>query len=237
MRGRNGAGIAGWLAALIPLVIANLATYLGSLSFDEALQVGTIGLLASILFGGVVAGALGGRHGGGARGAARGASISATLYAISVIVLNVGASLHDSSSPQILSNPIPAVMTLVFCAALMLGVALLVGTLAGSKPRARRTPAPQRSASMPRDRAASPYGTPARPSQQFQPPTLRAAPPTIPRHEWSPYGDEPRAPYDRDDRLRTQSRRPADVMSRPTGYREDASARGGSEHYGDRRGH
>ena len=238
MRGRIGSGVAGWLAALAPLIIANLATYLGYLNFNEAVLAGTLGLVGSVLLGGVVAGILGGRNGGGARGSFASGGISAVLYTVSVIALNIIVSLSVSSSPQFLSNPIPACMAVLFCAALLLGVALIVGALVGTRSAPQRPRANQPPISRPTDRGTPPpYGSPAHPSQYLRPPVPRAAPPTIPRRDWQPYDDDPRAPYDRydrDERQRTPGRRPADVMSRPSGYRQGAG-RDDYDRYGDDR--
>lgn len=246
MRGRIGPGIAGWLAALAPLVIANLATYLGLLSFNEALLAGTLGLAGGILLGGIVTGALGGRR-SGTRGAVGSGIVTAVLYSVSVIALNTIASLAESSVPQIVSNPIPACMTVLFCAALLIGVALLAGAFASARPDAQRPRMAQQPQRRPVDRATVPLsGAPGRPSQFLRPPAPRSAPPTVPHREWrTTYDDDPRTPYDAygdygaregGERLRTQSRQPADVLSRPSGYRQGSSGQERFDRYGDRRG-
>lgn len=200
MAARIVAGILGGIAGVIPLLAVNLAASNGLLDTGDvqaAALSGAGALLGGVLLGGIVAGAIAGRRGGGIAGAVAG-SIAAALYAVVVIGLVVGGARQGHGPPIIAAHPIRTSGALLFVAALVMGVSVVVGWIAGRghggrsrdgmaghydarstyAPDARRaaTPAP-RSYSGPPPSGGRPPSAPRPPvGVQSRPPDGRSAP-------------------------------------------------------------
>jgi hypothetical protein len=231
MRARIGAGVAGWLAGLAPLVAVNVASYIGLLSYDELVPAGALGLFGGIALGGILSGALGARRGGAMAGAAVGGGIAAVLYAATIFALLFGTG-HRASAPQLIAaHPIRASVAILFCGALLLTVALAAGTIVGrGSMRAPESVPGQRAPGAPR------LGVPTRAlNGQPQPPARVPSTPVASRQRlWGqqdasgPYGAEDASVY------APGRRGGAEGMSRPV-----APRRGGLDgqgRYDQRRG-
>ncbi len=137
MSRRIAGGLMGWVAGALPLAAVNVADYLGIFSFSEGVLAGTVALLAGIFLGGVVAGSVGGRpeHGrpGGASDAAVSGGIAAALFAVSVILLMAGTAVRDSAFNFDAMVLVRFALAVVFFAALLMGVALIAGAVAGRR--------------------------------------------------------------------------------------------------------
>lgn len=135
-------GIAGWLLGVAPLLAVNAVDYFGIYYFPDPFMVGAIALVAGLLLGGPTAGLIGGRSlktGGGARGAGTTGIVAAALYAVSVIGLMEAGRAFDALPLAVTEHPIRVSLGIVFLAALLLLVALVIGAFAG---KSAETPAP-----------------------------------------------------------------------------------------------
>lgn len=231
MRARIGAGLAGWLAGLAPLVAVNVASYIGLLSYDESVLAGALGLFGGIALGGILSGALGARRGRGLAGAAVGGGIAAALYATTIIALMFGTGYRDTAPPLIADHPIRVSVAILFCGAVLLAIALAAGTLAGrgSAPQAGYAPG-QRTPLAPR------MGVPTRALYgQLQPPARVPSTPAASRQR-SRDQQEASGPYGAEDAsVYAPSRRHgAEGMSRPVAPRQGPPD--GQGRYDERRG-
>lgn len=159
MATRIWGGIAGWLLGIAPLLVVNAVVYFGIYYFPDPFLAGAIALLAGLLLGGVVAGLIGGRSsrtGGGASGAASTGLVAAGLYAVSVIGLMEAARIFDAPLFALTEHPIRVSVGVLFFAALLLLVALVTGTLAGTSVDDATAPSAQ--PSRPRVGAGVPRG-------------------------------------------------------------------------------
>jgi hypothetical protein len=206
MSGRIGGGVAGWIAGVLPLLAVNVADYVGFFTFDEAVVAGTAALVAGIVLGGGVAGYIGGRtrpgRPGGAVAAAPAGMLAALLFALSEGALLVGTSIRTSAVDFSALEWIRRGLTVIFFAALLLGIALLAGAVSGRR-SATRTAAftatpPMGSASYSRANAAASRPNPARPGARYSQPGGSRAQPGDERweggagwHEDQPYAHRP----------------------------------------------
>jgi hypothetical protein len=165
MRAWIVAGIAGWLAGLLPLVGVNVANYEGLLGYQQSALAGAVALFGGTLLGGLVAGWLGGRQGRGIAGAWPAGGSAALLYAVTIIGVRLVAGFVNSASPLLTEN-----LAALFCAALLLAIALAVGMLVDRGGRGatsslplgeQRAFAPPRSPNLPRPAAPPPPSRPA----------------------------------------------------------------------------
>ena len=230
MRARIGAGIAGWLIAVVPLVGVNIAAYAGVFGYDTPLAAGMIALVGGIVLGGALSGALAGRRGGGVAGAAVGGGSAALLYAVTIIALMFSTSYFASAPPLIAEHPIGASVAVVFCAALLLAVALLVGTLVGGESASQSAAARNQLARSQAPRPTVPLS--GLPGQQWEAPRVSSTPitsrqrPPSEAPQWASYDDDGQARY-------SQRHMDAERISRPVAPRQRGVAPG---HYDDRRG-
>jgi len=174
-----GAGIAGWLVSLLPLVGVNVAAYNGLFGYEVPATAGAFALLGGILLGGLVTGLIAGRKGQGLRAAAVSGGCAALLYVGSVIALVYGTGYLDAAQALIAAHPERLAIAVVFCGALLFAVAFLVGAFTGRSagissvlPRPQRS-APTRMPSSPPRPATPP--PPSRPTRAPHPSTLSGA--------------------------------------------------------------
>lgn len=132
---RIAGGIAGWLAAIVPLLGVNLAGYAGAIDSGTAVIAGAAALFGGILLGGLVTGVLGGRrtatHAGGATSALITSAVAAALYVISLVSVVVVASRFGAAPEVVATHPLRITGAIVFLGAILLGLSLLVAMLAG----------------------------------------------------------------------------------------------------------
>jgi hypothetical protein len=130
-------GIAGWIIGALPLIAVNLATYVG-LYIDNPVLAGATALLGGLLLGGITAGLIGGRTSrvvsGGAIGAGVSGGISALLYAVTIIALVIFAPSLGGLTSFPVDQLVHVIIAVLFCAALLLGISMLTGVLAGRGP-------------------------------------------------------------------------------------------------------
>jgi hypothetical protein len=134
-----GAGIAGWIAAIVPLLVVNIAGYANVFDADTAVLAGAVALVGSVLLGGIVSGALACRQptsmSGGASAALSGGAAAALLYVVSLIVV-VRVAVQTDAAPQIVAeHPIRIAVAILCLGALLLGIALLTGLFLGRRGR------------------------------------------------------------------------------------------------------
>jgi hypothetical protein len=127
-------GIAGWIIGALPLIAVNIATYLG-FYIDNPVLIGATALLAGLILGGIVSGFIGGRPGrwvsGGAIGAGVSGGISALLYAVTIIALVIFAPSLGGLPSLPADQLVHVIIAVLFCAALLMGISMLAGLLAG----------------------------------------------------------------------------------------------------------
>jgi hypothetical protein len=140
MRPRIVGGVAGWAAAVTPLVAVNVASLTGLFDFASMAMAGTLALLVGILLGGALAGGIAGRprvaYPGGALAGAQAGGIVALLYGVTALALVLVTSVFDSAPPLLMDNLAGIVRMLVavlFVAALVVATALVTGWLSGRK--------------------------------------------------------------------------------------------------------
>jgi hypothetical protein len=189
MARRAIAGIIGGVAAALPVAAVNTASAYGLLDAQDtqtAMLIGTVALLSGAALGGLVAGAWAGRRGGsGAAGVA--GTLAAGIYVASVVARLAGLLGPRGAA----ADPISTTASLAFVAALLIGIAMLVGRLtfrggavAQSAPSYPRQPAAPAADPSHMQRPPSPsgarYGRAPEPSAPRWPD--RAAPPSAPRY-------------------------------------------------------
>lgn len=134
---RIAGGVAGWVAALLPLLGVNIAGYANVLDTQTAVIAGAAALAGGIILGGLVSGLVAGRptptRSGGMSGALPAGLVAAGLYAASLIVLVVVAIRMDVAPPVVAEHYFRITGAIIFLGALMLGVSLLMGMLAGRR--------------------------------------------------------------------------------------------------------
>jgi hypothetical protein len=174
MTARVVAGIMGGIAGVLPLAAMNLAGLYGVLDATDvqvAALSGAGALLGGVLLGGVVAGWIAGRQGGAAAGVVAGV-IAAALYAVAVIGLVVGGARQGYGPPIIALHPIRTSVALLFVAALLLGVTLVVSWLVGRAQAAAAShygARPPNAASGRHVPTPTAYSGPARSGEQTRP--------------------------------------------------------------------
>lgn len=148
--------LAGWFAAVAPLLLLNIVANATSLYAGQLITWGALALLASPIFGGVVAGALAGRR-RGVGGAVLTGGTAAALYVLTLLGVMVGWSRIESAPPPLQSYGAGVALPLVFLAATFVLCALLAGALAarGHGPQARARDA---RGSAPDARPSVPHG-------------------------------------------------------------------------------
>lgn len=184
---RIAVGVVGWLAAVLPLLGVNIAGYANVFDTSTAVIAGAAALLGGIVLGAVVTGLLAGRpsakRAGGAATTLPAGGVGAALYAVSLIVV-VQVAIHIQAAPAIVAaHPIRIAFAIICLGAILLGLALVVGTLAA------RLPAKQHAQPAPR------YAAPV--AQQSRPQPRYAPPPSQPRrNDGYPDPRDPRDPRD-----------------------------------------
>jgi hypothetical protein len=192
MAARVAGGIIGWLVSVVPLVAVNVLDNAGVYYFPDPVLVAAVALVGGLLLGGVVAGWAGGRGRQGSGGPLAAGTIAGGLFAVSLItLLFVARSLYDL--PTVLAeHPLRASAAVLFCAALLLLVALLAGAVTGRRAAAVASVAPARSApvtSAARQRAAGVSGPRGPWADAPYPRDGRAAPNSVPAPR---YAQDPR---------------------------------------------
>lgn len=175
-------GVAGWFAALLPLLGVNIAGYANVLDTQTAVIAGAAALAGGIIFGGLMSGLLAGRptprRAGGVSGALPAGIVAAGLYVVSLIVLVVVAIQMDVAPPVVAEHYLRISGAIICLGALMLGVALLTGMLVGRRADRAALQAQSVQAAS-RAPAQQPIGrpyVPSRPSYSSTPaPPMRSA--------------------------------------------------------------
>ncbi len=130
-------GIAGWICAVLPLIVVNALGYVGLLNTEEAIIAGALALLGGPFAGGAVAGLLGGRpqqgHPGGAVGAMPAGAIAGSLYLISLLGL-VEAATDLGAEPELLAqHPVRVGLAALCLASILAAVTLAAGAIAARR--------------------------------------------------------------------------------------------------------
>lgn len=140
-------GIAGWLAAMAPLLGVNIAGYANVFDSNTAVIAGAAALLGSILLGGLVTGLIAGRsssaRAGGALATLPAGILAAFLYSISLITVVMVAIRVEAAPTVVAEHPLRISGAVVCLGAILLGMSLLVGVLTGKR-TARETSQAQR---------------------------------------------------------------------------------------------
>lgn len=139
MAARFWGGIAGWLAAVLPLLAVNALDYFGIYYFPDPVIAGLLALVGGLLLGGIVAALLGKRR-GGVPGAATSGALAAILYAASLIGLLYASRASDALPSLITQHPLRVSAAILFFAALLLLVSLVTAVLTAGR-AAEATPA------------------------------------------------------------------------------------------------
>jgi len=130
-------GIAGWLAAMAPLLGVNIAGYANVFDSNTAVIAGGAALLGSILLGGLVTGLIAGRsssaRAGGALATLPAGILAAFLYIISLIMVVMVAIRVGAAPTVVAEHPLRISGAVVCLGAILLGMSLLVGVLTGKR--------------------------------------------------------------------------------------------------------
>ncbi|HKW19813.1 MAG TPA: hypothetical protein VJO13_00440 [Ktedonobacterales bacterium] len=130
-------GIAGWLAAMAPLLGVNIAGYANVFDSNTAVIAGAAALLGSILLGGLVTGLIAGRSSstrvGGALATLPAGILAAFLYIISLITVVMVAIRVGAAPTVVAEHPLRISGAVVCLGAILLGMSLLVGVLTGKR--------------------------------------------------------------------------------------------------------
>jgi hypothetical protein len=159
-------GLGGWLGSLAPLVIVNILAFTTAIDPSVIPIAGSAALLLGIALGGTLAGLLGGKRGAGWGGVMAGA-IAAALLAGTLIALGVYLRAQHQLPYLLALHPIRTVGAIGFIGCLVIGVAALVGAIAGNRGAPRATAAASVAARRPAMSASRPYppsGVPRAPS-------------------------------------------------------------------------
>jgi hypothetical protein len=132
-------GIAGWLAAVVPLLGVNIAGYANLFDTDTAVIAGAVALIGSILLGGLVAGLIAGRsstsRAGGAATSLPAGIVAAGLYVVSLMTV-VFFAIHTGAAPAVVAeHPLRITGAVICLGTILLGMSLLFGVLAGKRVR------------------------------------------------------------------------------------------------------
>lgn len=127
-------GIAGWLAAMAPLLGVNIAGYANVFDSNTAVIAGAGALFGSMLLGGLVAGLIAGRapsaRAGGASATLPAGGLAAFLYIISLITVVMVAIRVGAAPTVVAEHPLRISGAVICLGAILLGVSLLTGVLA-----------------------------------------------------------------------------------------------------------
>src|SRR5690349_15870086 len=130
-------GIAGWLAAMAPLLGVNIAGYANVFDSNTAVIAGGAALLGSILLGGLVTGLIAGRpssaRAGGALATLPAGILAAFLYVISLITVVMVAIRVGAAPTVVAEHPLRISGAVICLGAILLGMSLLVGVLTGKR--------------------------------------------------------------------------------------------------------
>ncbi len=130
-------GIAGWLAAMAPLLGVNIAGYANVFDSNTAVIAGAGALFGSILLGGLVTGLIAGRPSsarpGGAPTTLPAAVLAAFLYIISLITVVMVAIRVGAAPTVVAEHPLRISGAVICLGAILLGMSLLVGVLTGKR--------------------------------------------------------------------------------------------------------
>ena len=176
-------GIAGWLAAMAPLLGVNIAGYANVFDSNTAVIAGGAALLGSILLGGLVTGLIAGRsssaRNGGALATLPAGILAAFLYVISLITVVMVAIRVGAAPTVVAEHPLRISGAVVCLGAILLGMSLLVGVLTGK--RSGQGTSQVRGSSTVRHETAQPNqpgygGHPSQPSRGVYPGTNALSP-------------------------------------------------------------
>lgn len=159
MAGRIWGGIAGWLAAVLPLLAVNTLEYFGMYYFPDPVIAGLVALVGGLILGGPVAALIGARRGRVA-GAAVAGVLAAILYSVSMIGLLYVSRALDASPSVLSQHPLRVSAAILFFAALLLLVSLVTGAVAVR--RAEDVPLSAASAATSQRRGPVPASVPSR---------------------------------------------------------------------------
>lgn len=130
-------GIAGWLAAMAPMLGVNIAGYANVFDSSTAVIAGAAALLGSILLGGLVTGLIAGRSSlarmGGALATLPAGILAAFLYIISLITVVMVAIRVGAAPTVVAEHPLRISGAVVCLGAILLGMSLLIGVLTGKR--------------------------------------------------------------------------------------------------------
>ncbi len=130
-------GIAGWLAAMAPLLGVNIAGYANVFDSNTAVIAGAAALLGSILLGGLVTGLIAGRSSpartGGALATLPAGILAAFLYIISLITVVMVAIRVGAAPTVVAEHPLRISGAVVCLGAILLGMSLLIGVITGKR--------------------------------------------------------------------------------------------------------
>lgn len=138
---RIAGGIAGWLAAVAPLLGVNIAGYANILDSDTAVIAGASALFGGILLGGVISGLIAGRPNttadaprvGGAMVALPAGILAGLLYVASLVVVVFVATRTDAAPAVVVEHPLRITGAIICLGAMLVGISLLAGTLMGRR--------------------------------------------------------------------------------------------------------
>ncbi len=173
-------GLGGWLGSLAPLVIVNILAFSTAIDPSVIPIAGGVALLLGIALGGALAGLLGGKRGAGWSGSVMAGVIAAALLAGTLIALGVYLRAQHQLPYLLALHPIRTVGAIGFIGCLVMGIAALVGAVAGQREAPRATVAASVAARRPAMSASRPYppsGVPRAPSRPMAPsqPSQRGA--------------------------------------------------------------
>ena len=187
MAARFWGGVAGWLVAVLPLLVVNALDYFGVYYFPDPVVAGLVALVGGLLLGGFTAALLGGNRQEGARSAAPAGAVAAILYAASLFGLLYVARGSDAPPSFLSQHPIRVSAGILFFTALLLLVALTTGALTSK----RRVTDAERVVAYPA-RGGMPVSAPRR-----RPPAMYSGATSAPAaSDRTPYG-QPSGPSDR----------------------------------------
>lgn len=166
-------GIAGWLAAMAPLLGVNIAGYANVFDSNTAVIAGAAALLGSILLGGLVTGLIAGRsssvRAGGALATLPAGILAAFLFIISLITVVMVAIRVGAAPTVVAEHPLRISGAVVCLGAILLGVSLLVGLLTGKRSGQRTSQAQTQGSSAVRQGMMARPGQPGYGGQPSQP--------------------------------------------------------------------
>ncbi len=169
-------GIAGWLAAMAPLLGVNIAGYANVFDSNTAVIAGAAALFGGILLGGLVTGLIAGRpssaRSGGALATLPAGVLAAFLYIISLITVVMVAIRVGAAPTVVAEHPLRISGAVVCLGAILLGMSLLIGVLTGKRSGQGTSQAQERSVAqqgMARTNQPGYGGHPSQPSRGAYP--------------------------------------------------------------------